>query len=79
VERQGARVILMASRALAAFARGPDDYWRPMAGYGSLFWRGPRGFQHGTIQAVGGLEGPDIMGQAAPWLAFMGRHDGNGE
>jgi len=28
VERQGARVILMASRALAAGARGPDDYRR---------------------------------------------------
>jgi hypothetical protein len=28
VERQGARVILMASRALAACARGPDDYLR---------------------------------------------------
>src|SRR5262249_12776815 len=28
VERQGGRVILMASRALAACARGPDDYVR---------------------------------------------------
>jgi hypothetical protein len=28
VERQGGRVILMASRALAACARGPDDYMR---------------------------------------------------
>ncbi|MGH2345718.1 MAG: PmoA family protein [Chloroflexota bacterium] len=57
----------------------PTAEGRPMAGYGGLFWRGPRSFGHGTIQAAGGLEGPATMGQAAPWLAFTGRHDGNGE
>jgi len=55
----------------------PTAEGRPLAGYGGLFWRGPRSFQGGTIQAAAGLEGPDIMGRAAPWLAFTGRHDGN--
>lgn len=49
-----------------------------MAGYGGLFWRGPRSFLKGTILAGDGLEGPEVMGQAAPWLAFTGRHDGSG-
>ena len=58
----------------------PTTEGRPLAGYGGLFWRGPRSFLGGTILAGGGgddLEGPAIMGQAAPWLAFSGRHDGN--
>jgi hypothetical protein len=53
----------------------PTTAGRPMAGYGGLFWRGPRSFNGGTILAAGSLEGPDVMGQAAPWLAFTGRHD----
>lgn len=55
----------------------PTTAGRPLAGYGSLFWRGPRSFLHGQILAAGGLSGPDVMGQAAPWLAYIGRHDGN--
>ncbi|HLI70017.1 MAG TPA: PmoA family protein [Ktedonobacteraceae bacterium] len=57
----------------------PTTAGRPLAGYGSLFWRGPRSFLHGQILAAGELEGPEIMGQASPWLAFIGKHDGNGE
>jgi len=57
----------------------PTGEGRPMAGYGGLFWRGPRSFRHGTILAAGGLEGPEVMGRPAPWLAFSGGHDGNGE
>jgi hypothetical protein len=57
----------------------PTTEGRPMAGYGGLFWRGPRSFTGGTILASGGLEGPAVMGQAAPWLAFIGRHDGSGD
>jgi hypothetical protein len=54
----------------------PTTAGRPMAGYGGLFWRGPRSFLGGRILAAGGQEGPDIMGREAPWLAFGGRHDG---
>jgi hypothetical protein len=50
-----------------------------MAGYGGLFWRGPRSFLGGTILAGGGRSGPEVMGQAAPWLAYVGRHDGSGD
>jgi hypothetical protein len=57
----------------------PTTKGRPLAGYGSLFWRGPRCFTDGTILAGGGLEGPDVMGKAAPWLAYIGTHDGNCE
>jgi len=56
----------------------PTTEGRPMAGYGGLFWRGPRSFLNGTIFAAGGLSGPDVMGQSAPWLAFTGKHDGSG-
>lgn len=57
----------------------PTTEGRPQAGYGGLFWRGPRSFLHGKILAAGNLEGPEIMGQSSPWLAFSGWHDGNGE
>ena len=33
---------------------------RPMAGYGSLVWRGPRSFLGGRILAGHGLEGPEL-------------------
>jgi len=54
----------------------PTTAGRPLAGYGGLFWRGPRSFLGGTIQAAGGGEGEGVMGTAAAWLAFTGRHDG---
>jgi hypothetical protein len=57
----------------------PTVEGRPMAGYGGLFWRGPRDFAGGEILAGGGLAGPEVMGQAAPWIAFVGRHDGSGD
>lgn len=55
----------------------PTTAGRPMAGYGGLFWRGPRSFLNGTILAADGLEGPGVMGERSPWLAFAGRHDGS--
>jgi Family of unknown function (DUF6807) len=55
----------------------PTTEGRPNAGYGSLFWRGPRSFLHGKILGADGLEGPESMGKRAPWLAFSGKHDGN--
>jgi hypothetical protein len=55
----------------------PTTEGRPLAGYGGLFWRGPRSFLHGQILGANGLEGPAIMGERSPWLAFTGWHDGN--
>lgn len=54
----------------------PTTAGRPNAGYGGLFWRGPRSFMNGHVLAAGGVEGPETMGQRAPWLAYVGRHDG---
>ncbi|HEX4212725.1 MAG TPA: PmoA family protein [Candidatus Dormibacteraeota bacterium] len=53
----------------------PTTAGRPAAGYGGLFWRGPRSFLGGHIRAEGGLDGPDVMGRRARWLAFTGHHD----
>ena len=55
----------------------PTTQGRPAAGYGGLFWRGPRSFRGGQVLGPGDLEGEEIMGHAAPWLAFIGKHDGN--
>lgn len=57
----------------------PTTEGRPLAGYGGLFWRGPRSFLHARLFAADGLEGPEIMGKAARWLAVVGRHDGSGD
>ena len=56
----------------------PTTAGRPLAGYGGLFWRGPRSFDNGEVITAAGHEGADAMGKAAPWLAYTGRHDGNG-
>ena len=56
----------------------PTTEGRPAAGYGGLFWRGPRSFDDGEILAADGLEGPETMGRASPWLAYIGLHDGTG-
>ncbi|GAB3107902.1 PmoA family protein [Streptomyces calidiresistens] len=53
----------------------PTTRGRPMAGYAGFFWRGPRSFTGGTVIGPGNLGGPEMMGRAAPWLAFTGRHD----
>lgn len=56
----------------------PTTEGRPAAGYGGLFWRGPRSFDDGEILAADGLEGPETMGRNSPWLAYIGLHDGTG-
>lgn len=53
----------------------PTTNGRPMAGYCGLFWRGPRAFTGGEVIAEGGRGGPEMMGQPAAWLAYVGRHD----
>ena len=56
----------------------PTTEGRPNAGYGGLFWRGPRSFTGGTVVVPGGRGGDELMGRRAPWLGFVGRHDGRG-
>jgi len=62
----------------------PTTAGRPNAGYGGLFWRGPRSFTpSGSIRTAAGLQSDEtpeaeIMGTASAWLAYTGRHDGTG-
>ena len=53
----------------------PTTQGRENAGYGGLFWRGPRDFINGQILMSEGREGADLMGQKSPWLAYIGQHD----
>ncbi|NUT96478.1 MAG: PmoA family protein [Saccharothrix sp.] len=54
----------------------PTTEGRPNAGYGGLFWRGPRSFEGGRVEAAGALLGETaVMGARAPWAAFIGQHD----
>jgi hypothetical protein len=54
----------------------PTVFGRALAGYSGFFWRGPRSFAGGSVLAGGGLEGPEVMGQRAPWLSYSGEFDG---
>lgn len=56
----------------------PTTRGRENAGYGGLFWRGPRSFTGGTILAPGRTGGDELRGERAPWFGFTGRHDGSG-
>jgi len=56
----------------------PTTEGRPNAGYGGLFWRGPRSFTGGTVVTPDGSGGDELMGTRGSWLAFAGRHDGHG-
>jgi len=56
----------------------PTTKGRPNAGYGGLFWRGPRSFAGGTVRLPDRCGTDDLMGERAPWLAFTGRHDEDG-
>ena len=53
----------------------PTTQGRENAGYGGLFWRGPRDFIGGEILMSDKREGADLMGQTSPWLAYSGQHD----
>jgi hypothetical protein len=57
----------------------PTTQGRPDAGYGSLFWRGPRDWTGGRIRLANGVDGPQAMGCSARWLAFTSRFDGEGD
>jgi len=53
----------------------PVTEGRATAGYGGLFWRGPRSFVGGSVRTSDAVLGDDAMGHRAPWLAFSGIHD----
>ena len=48
----------------------PTTEGRENAGYGGLFWRGPRSFTGGRVSVPGRAGGDELMGVRAPWLAF---------
>jgi hypothetical protein len=56
----------------------PTTEGRANAGYGGLFWRGPRSFTGGRVVMRDAEGGDELMGSRGPWLAFAGRHDGHG-
>lgn len=53
----------------------PTTAGRENAGYGGLFWRGPRSFTDGTILGPGHEGGEEVRGQRFPWMGFSGTHD----
>lgn len=56
----------------------PTTKGRENAGYGGLFWRGPRSFTGGSVYIPGRKGGDDLNGIRSPWMAFSGQHDGEG-
>jgi hypothetical protein len=54
----------------------PTTRGRENAGYGGLFWRGPRSFTGGTLVAPQAEGGDELRGQRHEWMAFVGKHDG---
>ncbi|SDQ73305.1 PmoA family protein [Thermostaphylospora chromogena] len=54
----------------------PTTEGRPNAGYGGLFWRGPRSFSNGRVYLEGRTGGDEMMGERGRWLAYSGDHDG---
>ncbi len=57
----------------------PTTKGRENAGYGGLFWRGPRSFTDGVIQSPDGAGGDELRGRRAEWFGFRGRHDESGD
>jgi hypothetical protein len=56
----------------------PTTEGRDNAGYGGLFWRGPRSFTGGTVVTADGEGGDGYMGWRGSWMAFTGRHGSGG-
>jgi hypothetical protein len=53
----------------------PTTKGRENAGYGGLFWRGPRSFTGGRLVGPAGAGGDELRGTRSEWLAFVGAHD----
>lgn len=56
----------------------PTTKGRENAGYGGLFWRGPRSFTNGTVQSPDGIGADNLRGTRGEWFAFRGKHDETG-
>ncbi len=56
----------------------PTTQGRENAGYGGLFWRGPRSFTGGVVLTPEGTGGDELMGSRASWLGLTGQHDDHG-
>lgn len=69
-------VLTNVSGAPLAFG-SPTTKGRENAGYGGLFWRGPRSFTGGVIQSPTATGGDELRGERAEWFAFRGIHDGS--
>jgi len=61
----------------------PTTNGRENAGYGGLFWRGPRSFTGGHVLrpdshgSVTSADAEAARGLRSPWLGYVGRHDGS--
>lgn len=53
----------------------PTTEGRDNAGYGGLFWRGPRSFTGGYMVGADGTEGEALRGTQSLWAGFSGKHD----
>lgn len=75
---------LVFDTAMTNVSGGPLDFGSPTtkgrenAGYGGLFWRGPRSFTGGIIQSPAGAGGDELRGTRSGWMGFRGRHDETG-
>lgn len=56
----------------------PTTEGRDNAGYGGLFWRGPRSFTDGTLFGPEGPGGEELRGSRHEWLGLTGQHDSAG-
>jgi hypothetical protein len=54
----------------------PTTEGRENAGYGGVFWRGPRSFTGGVLVASNGVMGEAVRGTRGEWAGFSGLHDG---
>lgn len=53
----------------------PTTEGRENAGYGGLFWRGPRSFTGGRFRSGAGAGQDEFMGTRSEWISFTGQHD----
>jgi hypothetical protein len=54
----------------------PTTRGRDNAGYGGLFWRGPRSFTDGLVVTDGVRgTGDELRGHRHAWMGYVGRHD----
>ena len=79
-ETEGAYAILFETRMSNISGEeirigSPTTEGRHNAGYGGLFWRGPRSFTGGVFRNQEATGMDEFMGTRSPWIAFTGKHD----